>query len=146
MSFLLYSFFLQLELARDLGWVRSEEEGAAIKDAHLQDLSYQQAEGAEADAQVCSAYKSCSEECRFVSRSCLYFHAERQPPSQEPGGKVQELRQQQKRAWPPSHQWRRQLERDFQSLQGNNPVLCHQMSNTGFFITETIFSFLHVGL
>jgi len=47
---------VQLELARGLGWVRSEEEGAALKDAHLQDLSFQQAEGAEVDAQVCSTH------------------------------------------------------------------------------------------
>lgn len=40
----------QLELAQSLGWVSSGEEGAALKDAHLQDLSYQQAEAAGDDS------------------------------------------------------------------------------------------------
>ena len=39
-------FSLQLEMAQSLGWVSSSEEGAALKEAHLQDLSFQQAEGA----------------------------------------------------------------------------------------------------
>jgi hypothetical protein len=60
-----------LELAQSLGWVRDSEEGAALKDAHLQDLSFQQAEGAEdsgkSDGQVWNHFKKnwflVNEEC-----------------------------------------------------------------------------------
>ena len=33
-----------MEFARSVGWVSSAEQGAALKDAHFQDLSYQQGE------------------------------------------------------------------------------------------------------
>ena len=79
-------YFSQLELARDLGWVRSEEEGAALKDAHLQDLSFQQAEGAEGDSQVCIGFAVFAIGLRF-SLNHLYLHY---PQSGNPLRKSQE--------------------------------------------------------
>lgn len=45
-------------MAQSLGWVNSKVEGAALKDAHLQDLSYQQAEGAGAGEDGIGSVKS----------------------------------------------------------------------------------------
>ena len=64
-----------MEFARSVGWVSSAEQGAALKDAHFQDLSYQQGElSAASSAQANDDGSLGDQVCSFgdIELQCLH--------------------------------------------------------------------------